>query len=434
MTHPSPPISDRSEVSSLMSDIGDGFPADAIHNVPDANSMKVPGSVICLVTELVLGGVLPWLGDGSPDGGDRFAGSRAMFDRVSGQIAALVPDGGWQGSAAQAYSTRNLAQSQHAKMMRDLDYQIGQLVSNQAEAVERVRSVVITEMVAIGCTFAFCIYCEATMGPAGKILSRRTATVICAFALAVVVGFLIDLAIRTSRNASKARAMTQKLTEMLTRLPALSRPMSGSPDMAFLPSYSPSEYHALPPTIAGLLDVNAPLPQTTDVSLVFADLPGAPEFGVPNLPAPGFPDFGAPHMPIPHLTGMPTLPDVSPDGLPMVPTNNDLVALPGFADAFATVPSRGLAKLPAMAQATAPPSQLTGLSGAASGLGQLANTAGQQAQMIYSLAQQGAQQHATRTGHATQDDDTVGAAADTTTAGRVPVDTATGSSQARQAL
>ncbi|EUA01366.1 hypothetical protein I547_3659 [Mycobacterium kansasii 824] len=118
----------------------------------------------------------------------------------------------------------------------------------------------------------------------------------------------------------------------------------------------------------------------------------------------------------------------------MVPTNNDLVALPGFADALATPPSRGLAKLPAMAQATAPPSQLTGLSGAASGLGQLANTAGQQAQMISSLAQQGAQQHATRTGHATQDDDTVGAAADTTTAGRVPVDTATGSSQARQVL
>ncbi|BCI86290.1 hypothetical protein NIIDMKKI_14960 [Mycobacterium kansasii] len=72
-------------------------------------------------------------------------------------------------------------------------------------------------------------------------------------------------------------------------------------------------------------------------------------------------------MPIPHLTGMPTLPDVSPDGLPMVPTNNDLVALPGFADALATPPSRGLAKLPAMAQATAPPSQLTGLSGRPAG-------------------------------------------------------------------
>ncbi|EUA01377.1 hypothetical protein I547_3667 [Mycobacterium kansasii 824] len=49
-----------------------------------------------------------------------------------------------------------------------------------------------------------------------------------------------------------------------------------------------------------------------------------------------------------------------------------------------------------MAQLTAPFSRLTGLPGAAGGLSQLTNTAGQQAQMISSLTQQGARPQAPR--------------------------------------
>ncbi|EUA86338.1 hypothetical protein I551_7203 [Mycobacterium ulcerans str. Harvey] len=84
------------------------------------------------------------VGDGTPDNGDRLAASGAKFDELSAQIAALGPDDGWQGLAAQAYLAQNLAQSQRVKLMRDLDHETSQLVSAQAKAVERVRDVLIS--------------------------------------------------------------------------------------------------------------------------------------------------------------------------------------------------------------------------------------------------------------------------------------------------
>ncbi|POX90688.1 hypothetical protein C3477_28805, partial [Mycobacterium kansasii] len=125
-----------------MSDIGDGFPQDAIPDIPHDDPVRAPrvrGSVICAST---LGGLLivrVSLGFGNPDTGDRFVGSGSKFDEVGDRIAALVPDGGWQGLAAQAYLSQNLAQSQRAKVIRDLDHQTGDLVSAQAQAVVNAR-------------------------------------------------------------------------------------------------------------------------------------------------------------------------------------------------------------------------------------------------------------------------------------------------------
>ncbi|EUA93431.1 hypothetical protein I551_0014 [Mycobacterium ulcerans str. Harvey] len=62
-----------------------------------------------------------------------------MFDDVGAQVAALGPDGGWRGNAAQAYWVQNLAQSRHATLMADLDRLTAGLVSSQADAVKQAR-------------------------------------------------------------------------------------------------------------------------------------------------------------------------------------------------------------------------------------------------------------------------------------------------------
>ncbi|ARG59730.1 EspA/EspE family type VII secretion system effector [Mycobacterium kansasii] len=378
------------------------------------------GSGLCVGTELLLGTVLLGLGVKTPDTGDRFVASRAIFDDVSAQIAALVPDGGWQGSAAQAYLAQNLAQSQRAKLMGDLDHLSGDLVSAQAETIQNARTVVFLIMVFVGFLLVICVTAELNGGPAGQILSYQLALKGCTLALSAVDACLVWLMITTSRNTRNLQILAQELTDTMTRLPTLSDPVPGSPDVSFHPGHSPSDVetadHTVPATIPGPPDDNAPTAETPDVASAFAHLPGSPEFSMPDLPTPGFPDLGTPYLRVPQLAGMPSLGDLfcSPDGMH------------GLDLANPTTTSQ-----PTMAPLTARLSQLTGLSGAASGLSRLANTAGQQAQMISSLAGQGAQQHATLAGHATRDDDTVVAAADTTTAGRAPVDTATGSSQAR---
>lgn len=358
------------------------------------------GSVVCAATECVLGGVLACLGDGSPDTGDRLVSDGSMFDEVSAHIASLVPGDGWQGLAAQAYSAQNLAQSQRAKVIGDLDQETGDLVSAQAEAVQEVRYVVVAEIATAAATLAFCIYAETTMGPTGQILSLHVAVPVCTVAIAVLAGFLIDLAITTSRNASKAQEMAQRLAEMVTSLPTLPDATRQSPDVSFPSACCPSDFdaadHTLAPSIAGRPKRNGPPPETPDVSLVFADLPGSPEFSVPAVATPGFPDFGVPHVPIPIVARLRSSLDIW--------------------SALATFPSLGLADLPTvatqppMAQPAAPLAQLAGLSGAASGLSQLTNMATQRAHMISSLAQQGTQQPATLAAHVTRDHDTPSAA------------------------
>ncbi|EUA02091.1 hypothetical protein I547_3663 [Mycobacterium kansasii 824] len=311
------------------------------------------GSVVCAATECVLGGVLACLGDGSPDTGDRLVSDGSMFDEVSAHIASLVPGDGWQGLAAQAYSAQNLAQSQRAKVIGDLDQETGDLVSAQAEAVQEVRYVVVAEIATAAATLAFCIYAETTMGPTGQILSLHVAVPVCTVAIAVLAGFLIDLAITTSRNASKAQEMAQRLAEMVTSLPTLPDATRQSPDVSFPSACCPSDFdaadHTLAPSIAGRPKRNGPPPETPDVSLVFADLPGSPEFSVPAVATPGFPDFGVPHVPIPILARLRSSLDIW--------------------SALATFPSLGLADLPTvatqppMAQLAAPLAQLAGLSG-----------------------------------------------------------------------
>ena len=69
------------------------------------------GTDLCDSTTTTISGLLLLLGEGIPDPGDLFVSGGSMFDKVSNDITSLVPGGNWLGSAAEAYSAQNLAQS-----------------------------------------------------------------------------------------------------------------------------------------------------------------------------------------------------------------------------------------------------------------------------------------------------------------------------------
>ncbi|WP_142393080.1 EspA/EspE family type VII secretion system effector [Mycobacterium kansasii] len=382
------------------------------------------GVAICVVTEVLLSGVQIGLGAGFPDRGDGLASGASMFSEVGDRIAALhAPDGGWQGSAARAYSVQNLAQSRRVQVMAELDRLAADMVSAQAQVVGNNRLVTSVAQGAVGATALYCLHLEqaAYVGlAAGNIaaalaglrLSRTVALGVCGLALATVGGFLIDLAVRTSRNATELLVVTRRATDVLAALPSLSDPVPGVADVDIPRSDSPAGFDVpaltLPPSVASSPDVTAPLPGTPDAVGVFADLPGSPEFSGPTSPIPGFPDFGAPDMPIPVLAGLPDL-------------SGGVAGLAGLG--LANPPA--VTKPPAMDQLRAALSRLTGLSGAAGGPSQLAGVDDQRAQMISLLAQQGVQPGASPADHVTNDDASAGAASGPTSAWRAPVDAAT---------
>lgn len=354
------------------------------NNPPEPELEHIRGSEICVVTDALLFAALIYslAHPAPPEEGDSFVHSGVMFDQLSGQIAALVPEEGWQGIAAQAYAGQTLAQSQHARLMGDLDRLSAGLVASQAEAVKAFRIGMVALVAIVAGAAAVCFKIELTLGPAGFRLSRIIALVVC-FGVVVTWSYLFSRASDASdRNRRSLQVLTQRLTDMMTNLPNWSGPVPALADAAVPPSASTSASDGaaqnLPWRAAGLAEDLGPLPQTTDAAMILAglpDLPGSPEFSQPSAPSPGFADFGAPHLPIPTLAGMPT-----------TPTGGELAA---------------------MNRVTA-------------ALGQLNTAAAQQAQMISSLAQQ-------RTGA-----DSTGAAASTSTDERAPVTTATGRIQHHQ--
>ncbi|WP_265339367.1 EspA/EspE family type VII secretion system effector [Mycobacterium marinum] len=351
------------------------------------------GSLVCLLTEGILGVVLVSLGDGSPEDGDRLEDSASMFEGLGAQIAGLDPDGAWRGAAAQAYGAHLLAHSRHATLLADLDRLVTELMSSQAEANKKARGAVYADMWIVGICFATCLSTEVS-APEAALVTFRFAVVLCGLLL---IGLTVVLAIElggvTSRNASNVQAATQRVTDMLAALPSRSDTINGSTTMASPNATSPVADWVSEFPLAG---ETTPTPHhLPDLGSAFAELPGAPEFHLATEAGPGFPDFGAPHVPIPPLTGIPTPPHPA-----------------DLRDA-----SSLLASLPTMAR----PSN-TG--------SPLANTATQYAHTISTLARQHAPQSVSPANHRTPDNtdnspDTESAAAATTTGQQAPADTHT---------
>ncbi|MDC8985523.1 EspA/EspE family type VII secretion system effector [Mycobacterium marinum] len=345
------------------------------------------------MTESILGAMLGLLGDGGPEKGDRLKGSGSTFDDLAVRVATLDPRGGWRGGAAHAYGARTRAQSQHATLMADLDRLAAELVSAQAHAVNRSRDLVTGEMVAVASLLPVCIVLE--LMPTGQELSFVFAAVPCAIAVAGAVIGVIALECTTSQNSSNLRTATRRSTDMAAALSNSSPTTPGASDADSALAKGVSRF--------AVADHTAPSPSTVELGSALAALPGAPQFHLATDAGAGFADFGAPGLPIPPLTGMPTLPDAS--GLPTIASLSTTLG------------------------------QLSGLAGPTNAASQLANTATQHAQTIATMAQQ----HSSRAGHPTPDHgtdnpDTEGAAAATTTGHRAPIDTQTRPTQQHSVL
>ncbi|WP_373193199.1 EspA/EspE family type VII secretion system effector [Mycobacterium marinum] len=281
---------------------GGGNPPPAQEGAPDNSPWARRGSVVCGVTEGILGLLLALLGEAGPSRGESLDRSGSMFDGVSAQIATLDPDGGWRGNAARAYGAKNLAQSQHTTLVADLDRLTGELVSSQADAVKRARDLLSAEIWIVLVLLVVCIGLELH-GPEGQILSFHIAIPICTMAVFTAATALGVLAATTSQNASAVQAATQRLAAMMAALTTGSDTVAGPPEITMPPTPSLSEFD--------LADSSAASSHIPDLSSDFTDLPGAPEFHLATGAGVGFPDFGAPQLPITALTGLPTLPTIA---------------------------------------------------------------------------------------------------------------------------
>lgn len=207
---------------------GGGNPPPAQEGAPDNSPWARRGSVVCGVTEGILGLLLALLGEAGPSRGESLDRSGSMFDGVSTQIATLDPDGGWRGNAARAYGAKNLAQSQHTTLVADLDRLTGELVSSQADAVKRARDLLSAEIWIVLVLLVVCIGLELH-GPEGQILSFHIAIPICTMAVFTAATALGVLAATKSQDASAVQAATQRLTAMAAALTTGADTVPGPP-------------------------------------------------------------------------------------------------------------------------------------------------------------------------------------------------------------
>ncbi|CAM4454605.1 ESX-1 secretion-associated protein EspA [Mycobacterium basiliense] len=410
------------------------------------------GSDLCKTTSNFIWGQLLLLGEGLPDPGDIFNTGSSLFKGIADKMGLAIPGTNWIGQAADAYLNQNIAQQLRAKVMGDLDYLTGNLISNQAKYVSNTRDVLNAMKKMIDGVYKVCKGLEK-VPLLGHLWSWQLAIPMSGLAMAVVGGALLYLTIMTLMNMTNLKGILGRLLEMLTTLP---------------------KFPGLPiPDIPGIIDDLWP-PKLPDIPIPgLPDLPGIPDFSWPpkvdipdwNLPIPGLPgfefppasglpgiDFPFPGLPIPgfpSLPGLPTIPDLFP-GLPglgdlipgvgnlgSLPTWTDLAALPDFLGGVAGLPNLsfanllGFANLPNVSAVTATMGQLQHLVAAGGGPTGLGSMAGQQASMISSQASQGGGgQQATLVSDTKEDEE--GAAAGAADAERAPIDSGSGGGQQGQ--
>ncbi|WP_373235284.1 EspA/EspE family type VII secretion system effector, partial [Mycobacterium marinum] len=196
---------------------------DEIHNggqvrnrAPRNFAQRHTGSLLISLLLGILIGVREWLGDKSPERGDRLKDSASMFDDLGVRVAGLVSDGDWHGAAAHAYGARAAAQSRHATLMADLDRLIAELVSSQADALEQARKDLLRQIIITAFFLVFAIGLES--GGCDE-TSMWAGITIWIFNALTVPPILIKLAITTSGNADDMQAVAQRVTDLVAALP-----------------------------------------------------------------------------------------------------------------------------------------------------------------------------------------------------------------------
>ncbi|MDC8985579.1 EspA/EspE family type VII secretion system effector [Mycobacterium marinum] len=173
------------------------------------------GALICAATQLVLNVMKACLGDEAPDRGDRLVGSASIFDDLGTQIAALVPDGGWRGAAAQTYGEQDLVQSRHVELMADLDQHVAELVFLQADWLLRERQVLDFFIYSVAVLSLYCAFLDCFGGPESKAHSIKIASHASWIAITWSSLSLSYTELLTSRHASDVRAVTHRLADTL---------------------------------------------------------------------------------------------------------------------------------------------------------------------------------------------------------------------------
>ena len=253
------------------------------------------GSTMCKTTSNFIYAQLLLLGEGIPDPGDIFKVGSALFTGVVDKIGLAIPGTEWIGKAADAYLNQNTAQELRAKVMGEIDDLTGNLISNQAEHVSNVRSVLRAMRSMIDGVYKACKWLEDNLWFVGDALSVAMAIPACALAMAVSGGALLVLTIMTAMNAFSMIGLGGRLLDILKNLPNLigmipgiiEDIIDGIVDGIWPPKFPDFPFPGLP-NIPGLPEFTwPPVPGIPDFNL---PIPGLPEFQWPSIP--GLPDFG----------------------------------------------------------------------------------------------------------------------------------------------
>ncbi|OSC42885.1 EspA/EspE family type VII secretion system effector [Mycobacterium decipiens] len=162
---------------------------------------------------------LKLLGIGIPVSGELFQTSSSQFSQIATAQGAAGPGANWSGSAADKYSDRNLFLQDCEKIVADVDYITGTLVSDQAKAVKDARGSLehqisyLKKMRPIAVDLWHIPF-------VGHALSKLFQIPVCSNAMQHVASATTKLATITAQNTTKLLQLIAQILELLLKLPA----------------------------------------------------------------------------------------------------------------------------------------------------------------------------------------------------------------------
>jgi hypothetical protein len=91
-----------------------------------------------LITITIMNGMC---GFGDSEKGDRFGNGGSKFNDIIDKLKSASPDGTWQGSASDAYTSQNVEQQSRASTMVGADFEMNQIISCEANQLSGTRDI-----------------------------------------------------------------------------------------------------------------------------------------------------------------------------------------------------------------------------------------------------------------------------------------------------
>ncbi|OBA75536.1 hypothetical protein A5641_04035 [Mycobacterium sp. 1554424.7] len=156
-------------------------------------------------------------GFGPPYEGDELKEGSRRFVALSAQLGLALPDGSWQGAAAQVYAEADTTLGRVAQRMAELDLQLAALIHNQADWVTHIRlGLGILKGLLVA---AYIVHLGLVLSPGvGLAWAKAFAYLVCALGISAGVGMLLALGYYSYDNAQHADAVAAQYRR-LTRDP-----------------------------------------------------------------------------------------------------------------------------------------------------------------------------------------------------------------------